>query len=80
MSKQFIILSAVLAVVVANAADNGTSVFADDFATNQTLAEHWNVEGDVKSEDGILAMRKVVFQTRGELVIDDVEVSLAAEI
>lgn len=117
MNKPFLVLSAVLAAVAANAADKGTSVFADDFATNQTLAEHWNVEGDVKSEEGVLTIRKggkitwrgevpekyilewkegkerrpmrrectkeanpkVVFQTRSELVIDDVEVALVAD-
>ena len=90
------------------------SVFSDDFATNQTLAEHWLVEGDVKSEGGVLRIGKggqvtwrgevpeqyvltwkegpegkpmrrectreknpkVIFRTRGELIIDDVQVSL----
>lgn len=32
------------------------TVFSDDFATNQTLAEHWLVEGDVRSESGRLVI------------------------
>ena len=93
------------------------SVFSDDFVTNQTLAEHWLVEGDVKSEDGVLKLGKggkvtwrgevpekyvltwkegadrkpmrrdctkaenpkVVFRTRGELIIDDVQVTLVQD-
>ncbi len=32
------------------------SVFTDDFATNMTLAEHWQADGDVKSENGRLVL------------------------
>ena len=46
------------AALGAFAAEKGTSVFTDDFATDKTLAEHWNVEGDVKSEDGVLTLGK----------------------
>ena len=30
------------------------SVFTDDFATNQTLAEHWQADGEIRSEEGFV--------------------------
>ena len=32
------------------------SVFTDDFATNQTLAEHWQADGEIRSEGGHLVI------------------------
>ena len=32
------------------------SVFTDDFATNQTLAEHWQADGEIRSEEGHLVV------------------------
>ena len=32
------------------------SVFTDDFATNQTLAEHWQADGAIRSENGHLVV------------------------
>lgn len=32
------------------------SVFTDDFATNQTLAEHWKADGEIRSEGGRLVV------------------------
>ena len=32
------------------------SVFTDDFATNQTLAEHWQADGEIRSEGGRLVI------------------------
>ena len=32
------------------------SVFTDDFATNQTLAEHWRADGEIRSEGGHLVV------------------------
>ena len=32
------------------------SVFTDDFATNQTLAEHWQADGEIRSENGSLVI------------------------
>ena len=32
------------------------SVFTDDFATNQTLAEHWQADGEIRSEGGRLVV------------------------
>ena len=113
MRNSYLFAGLVLVASAAVAAEKGTSVFTDDFATDKTLAEHWNVEGDVKSADGVLTLGKdakvtwrgkvpekyilewkegadrqakrvecmrsepVVF--KGELVIDDVEISMIAD-
>ena len=50
--------AAALIATFANAAEKGATVFSDDFASRLTLAEHWVVEGDVKSEDGVLTIGK----------------------
>ena len=58
MSGKLVCAAALLLAAAGNAAEKGVTVFADDFATGQTLAEHWTVEGDVKSEGGVLRIGK----------------------
>ena len=68
MNGKIVSAAVLLLAGAANAAEKGVTVFADDFATSQTLAEHWLVEGDVKSEDGVLKLGKGGKVTwRGEL-------------
>ena len=50
------ILPALLAAALPAAAAAAISVFSDDFATNQTLAEHWRADGEIRSEGGRLVV------------------------
>ena len=53
-------LPAALVLLAAAAAPSapaaGISVFSDDFATSQTLAEHWRADGEIRSEGGRLVV------------------------
>ena len=51
------LVAAALASLAAPAcAAAGIAVFSDDFATPQTLAEHWTAEGEIRSEGGRLVV------------------------
>ena len=58
MKKATLAATAALIATFATAAEKGATVFSDDFASKLTLAEHWVVEGDVKSADGVLTLGK----------------------
>ena len=49
-------LPAVLVLLSPGAPAAGISVFSDDFATSQTLAEHWRADGEIRSEGGRLVV------------------------
>ena len=49
-------LAAFLVLLSPAAPAAGIAVFSDDFATAQTLAEHWAADGEIRSEGGRLVV------------------------